>query len=200
MEASAREEVTAPQDDSITQQDLRSSNTSLRRRTSIIKTDEENVHTKTGVNGWLGHSRRLTRRSMILSWSLNDGDISYGDKEELIEEEVKLLPLLPLDTFSFIAASRVNSMPFWVGMGVFMMQVLVHSLLLLDIQKSIEFPPNVNTEVRACQLLGLIINVVLETDISKSLNVIFKGYDEAAVIRSFGKRPIPKFLWFLSIL
>ena len=145
MEASAREEVTAPRDDSITQQDLRSSNTSLRHRTSIIKTDEENVHTKTvltsSVNGWLGHSRRLTRRSMILSWSLNDGDISYGDKEELIEEEVKLLPLLPLDTFSFIAASRVNSMPFWVGMGVFMMQFSVHLLLLLDIKNPLNFLP-----------------------------------------------------------
>ena len=88
MEASAREEVTAPRDDSITQQDLRSSNTSLRRRTSIIKTDEENVHTKTvltsSVNGWLGHSRQLTRRSMSLSWSLNNGDMSDGNKEELI--------------------------------------------------------------------------------------------------------------------
>ena len=86
------------------------------------------------------------------------------------------------------------------------MQFLVHFLFLLDIyhqkkgKNPIGVPPNATIEFLSCPLRGLIIGVVIETDISKSLNVITKVYDEASVISSFGKRSKPKFLWFLSIL
>ena len=58
-----------------------------------------------------------------------DRDSSDSKEEELEEDDVQLLPH---DTFSFIAVSRVNSRPFWVGVVVFIVQALVLLLLCLD--------------------------------------------------------------------
>ena len=130
-----------------------------------------------------------------------DRDSSNSEEEGLGEDDVELLPH---DTFSFIAVSRVKSRSFWVGVVVFVLQMAALLFLCLDIvdprasRNHMGVPPNVEITVRVCQVLAIIISVLCEDNLHHSLNPLFGGYEEAAVIHYFGKKP--SFLWFLSIL
>ena len=151
------------------------------------------------VGSGLTAQPRTHRRSMFQK--SKDKDSSDSEEEELKEDDAQLLPH---NEFSFVSISRVNSRPFWAGVGVFTMQSVVLVFLCLDIvnrrasRNPMGVPPNVKITVRVCQVLALIISVLSEDNLHHSLNPLFKGYEEAAVIHYFGKKPM--FLWFLSIL
>ena len=177
----------------------------LRGETTALR-DETTVNTE--VISLIQKYLKLLRQSMHGPSIINNGERKSKDRDSSNSEEEGLgeddVELLPHDTFSFIAVSRVKSRFFWIGAGVFAMQVVAFLFLCLDMvdarasKNPMGVPPNVPITVRVCQVLAIIISVLSEDNLHHSLNPLFRGYEEAAVIHYFGKKPM--FLWFLSIL
>ena len=138
------------------------------------------------------------RRSMFQK--SKDIGSSNSEEKELEEQNVQILPN---DMFSFIAVSRVNSRPFWVGAGVLALQGLALLFLCLDVidpeakPPPVGVPPNVPITIRVCQVLEIIISVLSKDNLHHYLNPLFRGYEEAAFIHYLGKKT--RFIWFLSI-
>ena len=196
----SREEVTALQDEiSLIHQDLNSLRPSPHRN-STIGSYEDNKKPGKARSGNV-ESSQISRRTMFsASKAPNNGDFDDIDKEGFDEEDVQLSPL---DTFTFLAVSSVKSRSFWVGMAVFVMQISALSFLLVDSidatdKNFIRVPTNVTIPVRIVQLIALIIIVLSEHEVHKSLNSLHSGYDEAAVFHYFEKKS--KFCWFFSIM
>ena len=198
----SREEVTALQDEiSLMHEDINSLRPSPHRNSTIGRYEENKKPEQAAGSGNV-ESSGIRRRSMFsASKAPNNGDFDDIDEEGCEEEDV---PLCPLDTFTFLAVSHVKSRSFGVGMGVFLMQisallfVLLDSINFIDKRNPISVPPNVELSVRFVQLIALVIIVLSEHEVHKSLNSLHYGYDEAAVFLYFQKKS--KFSWLFSIM
>ena len=198
----SREEVTALEEKiSLINKDLNSLR-SYPHSNSTIGRDEENKKPGKAARSGNVESSEIRRHSMFsASKAPNNGDFDDIDEEGSEEEDV---PLCPCDTFTFLAVSHVKSRSFGVGMGVFLMQisallfVLLDSINFIDKRNPIRVPPNVELTVRFVQLIALVIIVLSEHEVHKSLNSLHYGYDEAAVFLYFQKKS--KFSWLFSIM
>ena len=193
-------EVTALQDEIfLIHQDLNSLRLSPHRN-STIGSYEDNKKPGKARSGNV-ESSQISRRTMFsASKAPNNGDFDDIDKEGFDEEDVQLSPL---DTFTFLAVSSVKSRSFWFGMAVFVMQISALLFLFSDSIDSTEktfirIPTNVTIPVRIIQLIALIIIVLSEHEVHRSLNSLHNGYDEAAVFHYFEKKS--NFSYFLSIM
>jgi hypothetical protein len=106
------------------------------------------------------------------------GLISRGRTRVLLTERS-----LPKDTFSFIFISRPLSVPFLVAIIVFSFQIIIFSLVSVDVidlsnsKNPFHLPPNVESTVRATQALAIIIAIVTQDDVKKVILILRDGYD-----------------------
>ncbi|KAL3927224.1 MAG: hypothetical protein SGBAC_013168, partial [Bacillariaceae sp.] len=105
-------------------------------------------------------------------------------KDDDDEEEGIDLPLLPEDTFSYIAFSKWKSTSMLTAISVLAVQVTTLSVLALDFA-STTFPGNtlgvpvsVNARTATIQVIALFIIVFSQGDLQDSLNLLFMGYDK----------------------
>lgn len=116
----------------------------------------------------------------------------YGGVRRSSIDDSSTEKLLPEDTFSFLVFARVGSPTFWYGLGVFIFQMTLLSLLTSDSVDSSDFsnpvgiPADVNPAVRISQFLAMVVTVVSQQDVVESLNVLYKGYNESKLLEEFG--------------
>jgi hypothetical protein len=89
---------------------------------------------------------------------------------------------LPKDTFSFIIISSLFSLPFLIGIIVFSFQIAIFSLVSVDVidldnsRNPFNIPTNVESTVRATQVLAIIIAIVTQDDVKKVILILRDGY------------------------
>lgn len=174
---------------------------------------EEKLYTREEVESLLDErDRKLEERLRdFIAKSSSDTD-EGGDKDEEnirlesstlhqeqhqafgIDDERSLmnLPLLPLDTFSFLAFVKLKSTSMLSTIIVLAVQMTTLSLLSFD-----EFstgdsgnifgvPPQVSSATSIIQVLALFIGVFSQSDFSDSLNSLLIGYDKEELEFYFG--------------
>jgi hypothetical protein len=111
---------------------------------------------------------------------------------------------LPKDTFSFIIISRLFSLPFLVAIIVFSFQIAIFSLVSVDVidlsnsRNPFNIPANVESTVRATQVLAIIIAIVTQDDVKKVILILRDGYIADVFQGTFGP-DATKFKWVLSL-
>jgi hypothetical protein len=111
---------------------------------------------------------------------------------------------LPKDTFSFIIISRLFSLPFLIAIIVFSFQIAIFSLVSVDVidldnsRNPFHLPPNVESTVRATQVLAIIIAIVTQDDVKKVILILRDGYIADVFQGTFGP-DATKFKWVLSL-
>jgi hypothetical protein len=112
---------------------------------------------------------------------------------------------LPKDTFSFIIISRLFSLPFLIAIIVFSFQVIIFSLVSVDVidlsnsRNPFHLPTNVESTVRATQVLAIIIAIVTQDDVKKVILILRDGYTADVFQETFGP-DATKFKWVLSLV
>ena len=136
--------------------------------------------------------------TLVDSTDSNEGGASGvtppSDEESLLErlteleklvrkdEEAKMKDAyLPEDTFSLMALAPINSGAFFLGVGVFGLQLITLGLLTWDIilGSGDDFrgiPPFTSTQVRISQIVAIFIAILSQTDVVWSINVFLNGY------------------------
>lgn len=110
---------------------------------------------------------------------------------------------LTQDTFSFFLFVSPRNFSFWFSLVVFMSQVATFSLVLADIvdigapRNKFNIPPNVESTVRATQVIAILIAVFTQQDIRNAMNMLRDGYRPEYFI-AFDGANLSK--WLLSIL
>jgi F0F1-type ATP synthase membrane subunit b/b' len=112
---------------------------------------------------------------------------------------------LPPDTFSFLACSKILSPPFLLGIGVFLFQTTIYSLLAVDLirkkdsegDRLARIPANIETIVRVTQFLAIIIAVLTQADLRTSLEQVNEGYSKDRIGRKFDEASRGKW-WFAA--
>ena len=128
------------------------------------------------------------------------GLISRGRSLVLLTERS-----LPKDTFSFIFISRLLSVPFLIAIIVFSFQVAIFSLVSVDVidlsnsRNPFNIPTNVESTVRATQVLAIIIAIVAQDDVKKVILILRDGYNVDVFQGTFG-HDATKFKWVLSLV
>ena len=128
------------------------------------------------------------------------GLISRGRSLVLLTERS-----LPKDTFSFIIISRPLSVPFLIAIIVFSFQIAIFSLVSVDVidlsnsRNPFNIPTNVESTVRATQVLAIIIAIVTQDDVKKVILILRDGYIADVFQGTFG-HDATKFKWVLSIV
>ena len=128
------------------------------------------------------------------------GLISRGRSLVLLTERS-----LPKDTFSFIFISRLLSVPFLIAIIVFSFQIAIFSLVSVDVidlsnsRNPFNIPTNVESTVRATQVLAIIIAIVTQDDVKKVILILRDGYDVDVFQGTFGP-DATKFQWVLSLV
>jgi len=112
---------------------------------------------------------------------------------------------LPKDTFSFIFISRLLSVPFLIAIIVFSFQIAIFSLVSVDVidlsnsRNPFNIPTNVESTVRATQVLAIIIAIVAQDDVKKVILILRDGYDVDVFQGTFG-HDATKFKWVFSLV
>ena len=112
---------------------------------------------------------------------------------------------LPKDTFSFIIISSLFSLPFLIAIIVFSFQVAIFSLVSVDVidlsnnKNPFNIPTNVESTVRATQVLAIIIAIVTQDDVKKVILILRDGYTADVFQETFGP-DATKFKWVLSLV
>jgi hypothetical protein len=112
---------------------------------------------------------------------------------------------LPKDTFSFIIISRLFSLPFLIAIIVFSFQIAIYSLVSVDVidlsnsRNPFNIPTNVESTVRATQVLAIIIAIVTQDDVKKVILILRDGYIADVFQGTFGP-DATKFKWVLSLV
>lgn len=136
-----------------------------------------------------------------------NGDIVRTPDEDEDDEEEQQgidLPLLPEDTFSYLAFSRLKSTSMFVAISVVGIQVVTLSVLALDFASTVSpgnrmgVPVSVNTRTATIQVIALGIIVFSQGDLQDSLNLLFMGYDKEELESSI-KKPVPYWRWLISL-
>ena len=128
------------------------------------------------------------------------GLISRGRSLILLTERY-----LPKDTFSFIFISRPLSVPFLIAIIVFSFQIAIFSLVSVDVidlsnsRNPFNMPTNVESTVRATQVLAIIIAIVTQDDVKKVILILRDGYIADVFQGTFGT-DATKFKWVLSLV
>ena len=128
------------------------------------------------------------------------GLISRGRSLVLLTERS-----LPKDTFSFIIISRPLSVPFLIAIIVFSFQIAIFSLVSVDVidlsnsRNPFNIPTNVESTVRATQVLAIIIAIVAQDDVKKVILILRDGYDVDVFQGTFG-HDATKFKWVSSLV
>jgi hypothetical protein len=127
--------------------------------------------------------------------------ISRGNKSSILLTERSL----PMDTFSFIIISGPFSLSFLIAIIVFSFQIAIFSLVSVDVidlsnsRNPFNFPPNVESTVRATQVLAIIIAIVTQDDVKKVILILRDGYTADVIQGAFGP-DATKFKWILSLV
>lgn len=125
---------------------------------------------------------------------------STTDKEEAKRE-------LPDDTFSFLIYTNVNSLPFSLGVLVFLFQVGIYVVLFNNIydrgdkKNPFGFPYNVPVPVRISEVLAIFISIITQDDVRKAICLYRGGYDdqtEGGLSKVFEGATL--FKWWFSIV
>lgn len=135
-----------------------------------------------------------------------NGDIVRisGDDDDEEEREGIDLPLLPEDTFTYLAFSRWNSTSLFIAVCVVGVQVVTLSVLALDFASQtlpgnqFGVPVSVNARTATIQVIALGIIIFSQGDLQDSLNLLFMGYDKAELQHSI-RRPVPYARWLVSL-
>ena len=112
---------------------------------------------------------------------------------------------LPKDTFSFIFISRPLSVPFLIAIIVFSFQIAIFSLVSVDVidlsnsRNPFNIPTNVESTVRATQVLAIIIAIVTQDDVKKVILILRDGYTADVFQETFGP-DATKFKWVFSLV
>ena len=112
---------------------------------------------------------------------------------------------LPNDTFSFIFISSVFSIPFLIAIIVFSFQIAIFSLVSVDVidlsnsSNPFNIPTNVESTVRATQVLAIIIAIVTQDDVKKVILILRDGYNIDVFQGTFGP-DATKFKWIFSLV
>jgi hypothetical protein len=94
------------------------------------------------------------------------------------------------------------SQPFVLGITVFIFQVAIYGLLVLDLIKPFSdnplgIPANVETNVRLTQFLAVIVAVLTQADLRTSLEQVNEGYRPDRIGKEFGEASCGKW-WFAT--
>jgi hypothetical protein len=136
--------------------------------------------------------RRVLNRGGLISRSLSSSRL-LGQRS------------LPKDTFSFIIISRLFSLPFLIAIIVFGFQIAIFGLVSVDVidlsnsSNPFNIPTNVESTVRATQVLAIIIAIVTQDDVKKVILILRDGYDADVFHGTFGP-DATKFKWILSLV
>eukprot|EP00980_Cylindrotheca_fusiformis_P025093 scaffold13034_cov119-Cylindrotheca_fusiformis.AAC.7 len=135
--------------------------------------------------------------------SNNNGDNLDENKEDDEAKGVEI-PLLPHDTFSYLAFSKVKSTAMVTSVMVICVQLITLMVLLVDSfgeggpGNSLGFPAGVNQNTATIQVVALFIITMGQTDLQDSLNTLFIGYQKASLERNL-HRPVKKWRWMVSL-
>jgi len=112
---------------------------------------------------------------------------------------------LSRDTFSFLIYTRCWSGPSLLAALVIFLQTAIFSLVLADVidpsntGNPFNFPPNVESTVRATEVLAILVAIITQDDVRKAINLLRDGYDEGVFRGTFG-HDVSKSKWVLSIV
>jgi hypothetical protein len=182
----------------------------LRRNSSVINEQDGRVAEGKALNMEDDNNIEECNRSEIMDNSqdgrcgavLNRGGlISPGNSSSISLTERSL----PKDTFSFIIISSLFSLPFLIAIIVFSFQIVIFSLVSVDVidlsnsSNPFHLPPNVESTVRATQVLAIIIAIVTQDDVKKVILILRDGYDADVFQGTFGPNAT-KFKWIISLV
>eukprot|EP00526_Cylindrotheca_closterium_P003066 CAMPEP_0113602058 /NCGR_PEP_ID=MMETSP0017_2-20120614/554_1 /TAXON_ID=2856 /ORGANISM="Cylindrotheca closterium" /LENGTH=1493 /DNA_ID=CAMNT_0000510381 /DNA_START=144 /DNA_END=4625 /DNA_ORIENTATION=- /assembly_acc=CAM_ASM_000147 len=114
------------------------------------------------------------------------------------------IPLLPHDTFSYLAFSKLTSISLLVSLFVIGVQCLTLTVLALDMigegenGNVLAIPSGINQSTATIQIVAIFIITVGQTDLHDSLNTLFVGYQAEELSQNIG-RPIQKWRWSVSL-
>ena len=120
-----------------------------------------------------------------------------SDKNKNDIKKIDGQPLLPEDSYSFLAITRHDTscknpgVSFIWAILIFWFQILTLTLLAVDVidlkngDNKLGIPGNVDWQVRIAQLIAIIITVISQDEVRQSFNVIYDGYDRSTVEKAF---------------
>jgi hypothetical protein len=136
------------------------------------------------------------------------GLFSLKNSRRRLEDEGK--KQVPPDTFSFLVCSKILSLPFVLGITVFIVQITIFGLLARDLiskqdskrdseenSNRLGIPANVETIVRVTQFLAIVITVLTQADLRTSLEQVNEGYSKDRIGEAFGEASCGKW-WFAA--
>jgi hypothetical protein len=112
---------------------------------------------------------------------------------------------LNLYTDTSVPLSSLFSLPFLIAIIVFSFQTAIFSLVSVDVidlsnsSNPFNIPTNVESTVRATQVLAIIIAIVTQDDVKKVILILRDGYDADVFQGTFGPNAT-KFKWVLSLV
>ncbi|CAJ1933061.1 unnamed protein product [Cylindrotheca closterium] len=127
------------------------------------------------------------------------GNGSDGDTPDGID-----IPLLPQDTFSYLAFSKLTSVSLAIAIFVIGVQVLTLTVLAVDMfgegtpGNVLGIPAGINESTATIQVVAIFIITVAQTDLHDSLNTLFVGYQGDELSDAIG-RPTQKWRWTVSL-
>ncbi len=111
---------------------------------------------------------------------------------------------LPDDTFSFLIYTKFTSLPFLLGVIVFLFQVCIYAVLFGNIydhrnkKNPFGFPFNVSASVRISEVLAIFISIITQQDMRSAICLYRDGFDKNGLTRVFKKATLCK--WTCSIV
>ena len=91
------------------------------------------------------------------------------------------------DTFSFLIACSVKSLPFVTAVVVLVFKTFIYGLIISNLQDEADdpdnpwgIPPSVSTPVRIGQVIALFITLMSQNDLLCGLTLLFQGYDDTS--------------------
>jgi len=151
-------------------------------------TNQHSKHTVRSINSKFSDERSLPSLEDKFKHlerqisNIERGTVNADDDHH--DEEGIDLPLLPEDTFSYLAFSKWNSTSMLTAICVLAIQTMTLFVLALDFS-STNYPGNyfgvpvsVNTRTATIQVIALFIIVFSQGDLHDSLNLLFMGYDK----------------------
>jgi hypothetical protein len=191
-------------------------NTSLDEESPVITSNLHKSETSE-ITFDTSQDRRVSRVSFQVDDVNNDdsdNDI-YNDPSQESKIETKIrndvqeyegieIPLLPQDTFSYLAFSKLKSTAMLTSFLVLSVQLITLCVLLVDAfgegspGNELGFPAGVNQSTATIQVVALFIITMGQTDLQDSLNTLFMGYQECDLAKNL-QRPVKKWRWSISL-
>lgn len=203
---------------------------SLRAEFQLHTTDEESpapppsilLHGKSN-NAIPSMGGSSSPRVSHVGFQIGDGKHDDDDDDDMLKDVIKLkeqeaatpkpddneaegieIPLLPQDTFSYLAFSKMKSTAMITAIIVICIQLTTLTVLLADSfgeggpGNSLGFPAGVNQSTATIQVVALFIITMGQTDLQDSLNTLFIGYQEYDLSKNL-QRPVKKWRWAVSL-